>query len=350
MIEKYFLLLWHLFLDSAPYLLAGLVIAGLLRVFIPPEWLGRHLGKHSLVSALKAALLGIPLPLCSCGVLPTAISLYRQKASLPATFAFLIATPQTSVDALLLAYALLGSVFLWAYPLSALWGALLGATALYLLVRSPQLDFTPALACALCHEEGPHRHPWGQKLGAAFRYAFDELFAEMAWPLLIGFLAAALVALLLPPNLAETLETHGWSYPAMLLLGLPLYVCATASIPLAYAFLLKGFSPGSVLIFLMAGPGTNITSLAVLSRIFGKKITMIYLVSLMAAALTAGMLLDHLVPEFTPRTSVLGPEREVYSLGSFLAALALIFLFGRYLVWKKIFKPRSSACGCGCKG
>lgn len=350
MILDYLVILWQMILESAPYLLIGLFIAGLLRAFLPQEFLARHLGNNSLGSAFKAALFGIPLPLCCCGVLPTAVSLYRQGASLSATFAFLVATPQTSVDAILLAYGLLGSIFAIAYPVSALFGAFLTSLAMVIFIKSTSKVLSPVFSCAMCNEETPHTHPFGEKVTFALQYAVTELFAEIAKPLLIGFLAAALVALILPPNLAESLSTHGLTYPAMLVIGLPLYVCATASIPLGYAFLLKGFSPGSVLIFLMAGPGTNLTSLNVLSKIFGKKVTGIYLVALSLAALLSGIILDSLVGEILPKS--LTPKQETLGFLHLLAALILLLLFLYHFTRKRLLgkKNHGPICGCGCGG
>ncbi len=342
MVQAYFEILGHLILESAPYLLFGLLVAGLLRVFLPEGFLARHLGGHTLSGALKAALLGLPLPLCSCGVLPAAVGLYRQGAGLPATFAFLVATPQTSVDAILLAYGLLGGLFALAYPLSALLAALLVALAITFGLKQQATEASsPLLSCACCAEESPHRHTFSEKLTASLRHTVEELFAEIARPLLLGFLLAALVSLILPPDLAHTLSAHGLTYPAMLFLGLPLYLCATASIPLGYALLLKGFSPGSVLVFLMAGPATNVTTLTVLSRVFGKKATAVYLLTLSLSALFCGWLFDHLAGELAPKGST--ETHEHSGLSSILAAILLGLLFLRELVWKRFF-ARTPAC------
>ncbi len=344
MLGAYFQILGHLILESAPYILIGLLIAGLLRVFLPEDFLVRHLGGHSLSGAFKAALLGLPLPLCSCGVLPAAVGLYRQGAGLPATFAFLVATPQTSVDAILLAYGLLGGLFALAYPLSALLAALLVALAITFGTQARQEVPTPLLQCACCAESSPHTHTFSEKLTASLHHAVEELFAEIARPLLIGFLLAALVSLILPADLAQTLSAHGLTYPAMLFLGLPLYLCATASIPLGYALLLKGFSPGSVLVFLMAGPATNVTTLTVLSKVFGKRITSLYLLTLALAALFSGWLFDQLAGDLVPKS--VASARETPGLVSMLAAILLGFLFLRELVGKRFF-ARSPTCHHG---
>ncbi|HFC98463.1 MAG TPA: permease [Thermosulfurimonas dismutans] len=344
MVETYLKILGHLFVESAPYILVGLFIAGLLRVFIPEDFLVRHLGGHSLTGAFKAALFGLPLPLCSCGVLPAAVGLYRSGAGLPATFAFLVATPQTSADAILLAYGLLGGFFALAYPLSALAASVLVALVLTLTTRPRDLSPSSSLSCLCCDQEGPHTHTFREKMRASLRHAVEELFAEMARPLLLGFFLAALAALLLPPDLARVLAAHGLTYPAMLLLGIPIYLCATASIPLGYALLLKGFSPGSVLVFLMAGPATNLTSLTVLAKFFGRRVTLLYLGTLMAAALASGWIFDQLVPSTLLRPRSVSAEGP--GLISVLAALLLGWLFVRELIWKRFSPGPTSGCGC----
>jgi len=322
-IWSYLELLGIIVLESAPYLIIGLILAGFIKAFLPQSFLIRHLGRHSLGSAFKAALFGIPLPLCSCGVLPTAVSLYRQGASLSATFAFLVATPQTSIDAILLAYGLLGSIFAIAYPISALFGALLTSIALVIFVKHKPLSL--GFSCTFCNEETNQAYSFRKKAAFGLQYAVKELFGEIAKPLFIGFLAAPLVALLLPQNFVESLSAYGLTYLAMLIIGLPVYVCATASIPLGYAFLIKGFSPGSVLVFLIAGPATNLATLSVLSHVFGKKITGIYLIALILAALLSGMIFDRLVGEI--RVPELTLESEAYGLWHYLSAAILLLMF-----------------------
>ncbi|QJA06469.1 permease [Thermosulfurimonas marina] len=346
--EKWLLLylsqLGGLFLEAAPYLLLGLLLAGLLRVFVSEDWLSRHLGGHTLKGALKAALLGLPLPLCSCGVLPAAVGLYRAGAGLPATFAFLVATPQTSADAILLAYGLLGGVFALAYPLSALWVALWVALAVRFLVGESPSPSTPLAACACCAAETSHQHTFGERVWTSLLYAVEELLADLSRPLAVGFLLAALVALILPPGLAERLSAHGLVYPAMILVGLPLYVCATASIPLAYTLLLKGFSPGAVLVFLVTGPATNLTSITVLSRLFGLRTVTLYLLALILAALTAGLALDTLFPGLSAKVSPSAPEGP--SLLNTLSAALLALLLLREILWKPLWKDREPGCAC----
>jgi len=344
MIGDYFEILGLIVLKSAPYLLVGLILGGFIKTFVPQSFLIKHLGNHSLGSALKAALFGIPLPLCSCGVLPTAVSLYRQGASLPATFAFLVATPQTSIDAILLAYALLGSFFAIAYPISALFAAFLTSLALIIFVKESPKFSNSVLPYSACDKKNSYVLSLGEKIISALKYTTTELFAEIARPLFIGFLAAAAVALILPPNLAEKLSTYGLTYLAMLIIGLPVYVCATASIPLGCAFLMKGFSPGSILVFLITGPGTNLTSLSVLSQTFGKKVTGIYLISLSLTALLSGMILDYLVGEIQIQNFTL--KSETYGLLHYISAGILLLMFLNNFLQRNFSKSKESCPSC----
>ncbi len=341
MIIEYFQILWKIVSKSAPYLLVGLLVAGILKIFVPQEFLLKHLGRRGIGSNFKAALFGIPLPLCSCGVLPTAVSLFKRGVNLPATFAFLVATPQTSVDAILLAYGLLGISFALAYPASALFAAFFTSLLMLLFLKEDQRSSREVASCPVCESCESHEHGFGEKLSSALRHSLDEVFSEIATPLLVGFLVAALVTLVLPPQLAEVLKKHNLAYPAMLLIGLPIYVCATASIPLGYALLLKGFSLGSVLVFLMAGPGTNLTSLVVLSRVFGRDAVVLYLGSLVAAAVISGVVLDAVSPKVTQTTALLASEEDPSSL-NLLASFVLGILFVRHYAKRLLSPPRKN--------
>lgn len=344
MIWNYLEVLSLIVLKSAPYLLIGLILGGLIKTFLPRSFLIRHLGNHSLSSALKAALFGIPLPLCSCGVLPTAVSLYRQGASLPATFAFLVTTPQTSIDAILLAYGLLGGIFAIAYPISALFGAFLTSLALIIFVKNHSKSSNSSFSCSIYNKKTSYVTYFREKIFSAVRYSVTELFAEIAKPLFIGFLAAAMVTLILPQDLAEKLSTCGLTYLAMLIIGLPVYVCATASIPLGCALLMKGFSPGSILVFLIAGPATNLTSLSVLSKTFGKKVTGIYLISLSLTALLSGIALDYLVDEIHIQGCAL--KSETYSFWHYISAGILLLMFLAQFLWKSFSQSKESCSSC----
>jgi len=300
----------------APFLLFGFFVAGLLYVVLPASWIARHLGGRGGWPTAKAALFGIPLPLCSCGVIPVALSLRRQGAGRGATAAFLMSTPQTGVDSILVSYALLGPVIAAVRPLAALVsGVLCGWT----------VDALPPPAHAVPAEEsaaGP-RLPWWWR---ALRHGFVTLPADIGRELLAGLLIAALLGALLPPNILRNHVPPGW--PGMLLMlavGIPMYVCSTASVPIALGLMQAGVSPGAALVFLITGPATNAAMLGALSKILGRGAGLVYLGCLVATALTTGWVVDRWIlpsfPDAAPVCHVPAPTAAGHA-----AAVALTIL------------------------
>ena len=294
---------WHLLEEASVYVLFGILVAGLMRVFLNPESVAHHLGRGRFASVFKAALLGIPIPLCSCGVLPAAASLRKQGANKGATTAFLISTPESGVDSIALTYALLDPVMTVARPAAAFVAASVAGLAENLFNRKEMDEpVSPDLSCPVdsccdgldCPPEIHNaHHGFSEKLKCGIRYAFKELWNDIAAWFLVGMLLAGLVTTLIP---TEVLGRYlGGGLPSMLIMlaaGIPLYICATASTPIAAALILKGISPGAALVFLLAGPATNITSLTVLYGILGKKTTAIYLASIAVMAVVSGLALD----------------------------------------------------------
>jgi uncharacterized membrane protein YraQ (UPF0718 family)/copper chaperone CopZ len=261
-------------------------------VFVSPELVERHLGGSWFGSVMKAAVFGIPLPLCSCGVLPVAASLRKHGAGKGATTAFLIATPQTGVDSIVVTYSLLGPVFTVFRPLVALVSGVLGG-AVVSLSDDHRNDKDPsAPQCTdVCCSDGAER---AGKLRRMFRFAFVTLPRDLAGALLVGILIAGLISAFVP---AGSLSEHLGSGPLAIMLamavGIPLYVCATASVPIAAAAIVAGVSPGAALAFLMTGPATNAAAVATIWKIMGRRTAMIYLLAVVVTALGAGLLLDY---------------------------------------------------------
>jgi uncharacterized membrane protein YraQ (UPF0718 family) len=294
---------WDLLEEASIYVLFGIFVAGLMRVFISPQTVSRHLGKGSVTSVLKAALLGIPVPLCSCGVLPAAASLKRQGANNGATAAFLIATPESGVDSIALTYALLDPVMTVARPVAAFVTAAVAGVAENVLTKEKQGPIAaPDLSCPVDNccdgfgclpEVHKAHHTFAEKLRAGLKYAFGDLWQDIALWFLGGILLAGLVTTLIPDHLmARYLGGGLQSMLIMLAVAIPLYICATASTPIAAALILKGVSPGAALVFLLAGPATNVTSLTVLSGLLGKRATGIYLGAIMVFSVLCGLALD----------------------------------------------------------
>ncbi|MBN1671390.1 MAG: SO_0444 family Cu/Zn efflux transporter [Kiritimatiellae bacterium] len=282
---------WNALSEMAPYLLVGFALAGALSVLVPPDIVERHLGGRGLGSVFKASLFGVPLPLCSCGVIPVAASLRRHGASKGATTSFLLSTPQTGVDSIFVTLSLLGPVFAVFRPLAALVTGVVGG---FLVDRIDPNGAVPATAedpaCGDCSLlEGESR----SRLRRALRYGFVTLPRDIAKPILAGMTIAALIAAFIPDGFFGALI--GSSFVAMLVMmavGIPVYVCATASVPIAAALIAKGVSPGAALVFLMTGPATNAATLATIWKVLGRRTALIYLATVAVAALVFGALLD----------------------------------------------------------
>ena len=284
---------WFVFEAMAPYLLFGFLIAGFLSVVISPDFVERHLGGRKFMSVLKATLFGIPLPLCSCGVLPVTASLRRHGASRGAATGFLISTPQTGVDSILVTFSLLGPVFAIFRPLVALVGGLLGGMTVSLFEKKGITESHAIEKCdEACCSPDDKRH-WVRK---ALHYGFVTLPEDIGKALLIGLLIAGLISAVIPKDyFAEIIGTGFVAMLVMMVLGIPVYVCATASVPVAAALILKGgISPGAALVFLMTGPATNAAAIATIWKLMGKRTAITYLLTIAVTALGSGILLDYI--------------------------------------------------------
>ncbi len=293
MLQQAGLTFWQTLCEMAPYLLFGFLVAGLLSVFVRPDQVERHLGGRGFWPVAKAALFGVPLPLCSCGVIPVAASLRRHGASRGATTAFLLSTPQTGVDSILVTYGLLGGLIACLRPLTALVTGIVGGCLTNLLASASPGE-APAPACTEpCCQPGPAA---GSRLWRALRYGFLDLPREIGRALLVGLAIAGLIATLVPDRFFEGVFGSGLpGMLAMMAVGIPLYVCATGSVPVAAALILKGVSPGVALVFLMTGPATSAATLAIVWKVLGRRTALVYLGTVAGGALAAGWLLDRCV-------------------------------------------------------
>ena len=281
--------------SMAPYLLLGFLLAGLMHAFVPQNLYRRYLGGNSFRSVLNAALLGIPLPLCSCGVIPTAMSLRKEGASKGATVSFLISTPQTGVDSIIATYSLIGLPFALLRPLAALVTSLFGGC---LVNRFDDKDVC-STSCAAPSEsvDGGVRVSFRQRLQSAFRYAFVEMMQDIGKWLLLGLVVAGLITVFVPDSFfALFADKPLLSMLLVLAFAVPMYLCATGSIPIAVALMLKGLSPGTALVLLMAGPAVNVASMLVISKVMGKKTLLFYLLSIVSGAIAFGLAIDYLLP------------------------------------------------------
>ena len=275
----------QLWLAMAPYLLMGMLIAGVLHVFIGQDFIVRHLGRSALGSIVKATLLGIPLPICSCGVIPVAASLKREGASNSATLSFLVSTPTTGVDSIAATYSLMGPLFTVFRPLAAfISGITIGALHYIFQKEQPPEAFKE------------HHHPKAPvhfRLKEVFRYGFLELVEDIGKWLLIGVILGGILTVAIPGQwVSSALSAPALQFLIMLIISIPLYVCATGSIPIAASLILKGFSPGAALVFLIAGPATNTVTLSFVLSKLGKKAFVIYLGSIATVSVLAGWIFN----------------------------------------------------------
>ena len=281
--------------NMSPYLLFGFLFAGILHIFFKTETISKNLGSSSTSSVVKASLFGIPLPLCSCSVIPAAISLRKEGASRGAVLSFLISTPTTGIDSILATYSLLGWLFM-AYRILAsfLTGVLSGIMA-NMFIKEDNFNIEPEHKCELCGSKNEHAHNILQKIKGIFSYAYGDLLKDTGMPLLVGILIGGVITYFLPESFIETYLGSGFKAMfIMLVIGIPMYVCATASIPIAAALMLKGMNPGAAFVFLVAGPATNIVTMVIVARNLGKISLLIYLGSIALCSITLGLFLDRI--------------------------------------------------------
>ncbi|WP_369434685.1 SO_0444 family Cu/Zn efflux transporter [Psychromonas sp. MME1] len=351
-----------LFLESAPWLILGLILAGMLKVFVPMSWMQKQLGGHGFKSTIKAALLGAPLPLCSCGVIPAAVGLRRSGASKAATTSFLISTPETGVDSIAISYVLLGPFMAIVRPLTAIISAI---TAGLLVGQENHSDSTQtqiknssccsnnqAISSNKCTSSNvskngnkptssccgtdkmPQKKTITTRISDGLHFAATDLLKDTSGWLLIGLFFAALVQTYVPIDFLAKWGDGILAMLAMVIISIPMYICATASTPIAAGLLLAGISPGAVLVFMLAGPATNIATLGVVSSELGKRALWGYLAGVIGVALLSGIIVNYLVatcgfvvtPQIGAESSLL-PKWMINIAGIILAILMGKVLF-----------------------
>ncbi len=290
-IKLYILELINLLNEMAPWLILGFLIAGILHVFFPQKKIHRILGTKSTRSLLYATLIGIPLPLCSCGVIPTGISFYRNGASKGSALSFMISTPQTGMDSIMVTYSLLGLPFALLRPVAALVTGFFGGLAANILdIKSEPAGFN--------NSEGRNQviNPVKNTVYRMLHYAFIEFLGDIVKWLIIGLLIAALFAVVIPDDFfVNYIKSDFLGMLVILAASIPVYVCATSSVPIAAVLLLKGISPGAALVFLMAGPATNVATMTVIGKTMGRKTLITYLITLITGALVFGFMIDNFI-------------------------------------------------------
>lgn len=334
--------LWSVSAELAPWLLLGCLLAGVLHVVVPADMIRRHLGGSRFLNVLKAVLFGVPLPLCSCSVLPAGLALKKDGASDGAAVGFLISTPQTGVDSITASAAMLGWPFAVLKVVAATVTGLAGGLLTNLL--APPNGHAPGPAPRVRAAGG--RRPW-RVVREVVEYGFLEILGGIWRWLLFGLAVSALVSTLVPTDaLADKVWAQG--LPGMLVMlsiGIPLYVCTTGSLPIAAALVRAGMSPGAALVFLMAGPATNAATIAALWRGLGRRATLVYLGTIAAGSLAFGWLFDTVVA-VVPAAGAACHASAVGWTGH-LAAAGLFGLFA-YLAWRELRARRADHAGACC--
>ncbi len=388
--------LLELFIDMSFYMVIGLLFTGFLHAFIKEAWIKNQLGGKSVSSSVKAAVVGVPLPLCSCGVVPMAVYLREQGASKGAVMSFLTSTPQTGIDSLIASYGMLGPVFAIYRAVAAFVSGIITGFLTELFDKAPKKaastccchskkeepvvesscccqskkeepvvessccchskkeepvaessccchskkeeNSAPKASCC-CHSQEPKKTP--SEMGVAarcvemFRFAFVEFLDKITVNFIIGLLIAALIATLIPADLFAVISNPWLAMLLVLVIGIPMYICSTASIPIALTLMMKGLSPGAAFVFLFAGPATNIASIAVLLKAFSKKSIAIYLASISGCALVFGYVLDLLfgdaVKADLEQLQCCDDSLLKVTVAGIFAVLLLLSLYRRYV-------------------
>ncbi|MBN2081908.1 SO_0444 family Cu/Zn efflux transporter [bacterium] len=321
---------WQVLAEMSPYLLLGFLFAGMLSVWVPANLIERHLGGYGWWPVLKASLLGIPLPICSCGVIPVAASLKKHGASRGATTSFLLSTPQTGVDSIFVTLSLLGPLYAIYRPVAALITGVVGGVIVDAVDRTDNNGSQVKEVCtdACCNPENQD-----SALKRIWEYGFITLPRDIGKTLLVGLLIAALISAIVPEGFIPESLSGIWAMLAMLVLSIPMYVCATGSVPVAAALIATGFSPGAALVFLVAGPATNAAAITTIWKILGPRATITYLAVVAAGAFGGGLALNALFSA----TSLPVMQHGMFMLPAWInhASAILLLALLAYVLWPR---------------
>jgi uncharacterized membrane protein YraQ (UPF0718 family) len=314
----------------APYILFGLIFAGFLHELVPDSLVKNHLGDNSILSVVKATLFGIPLPVCSCGVIPLAAGMKKSGASNGATLSFLISTPITGVDSILATYGMFGWIFtLYRVVTSMIISIVAGILSNFYTQEVELEPVTELKSC--CSGDSCNSYVQEQRFSLlrVFKYAFETLLKDIASPLLLGLILGALITTFIPENLSQILLEYTWfSYLIAIIIAVPMYVCATASLPIAAGLILAGVSPGAAFVFLSAGPATNTVTMGVVKKMLGSTTLYIYLGSIVVGSMLFGFGLDYLLADVSAKELVhMDEEASFLAIGASILLWSFILYF-----------------------
>ncbi len=358
--------------EMAIYILIGLFFAGLLHELVPASLIQRHLGRDNVASVIKATLFGIPLPVCSCGVIPLATAIKKSGASNGATLSFLISTPITGVDSILATFGMFGWVFtLYRVITSMIIAIVAGIANNYLCsapAEAPKAAFSAAATAAAvrpvafgtapfhtaqtvksCCSTPPKPETQDAKrfsFAAAMRYGFGTLFGDIAKPLFWGLMAGAAITALVPEDLSTLLSQYPWlSYLIVVAIAVPMYVCATASLPIAASLILAGVAPGAAFVFLSAGPATNTVTIGVVKKMLGTRSLIVYLGTIIAGSILFGVTMDLIFDAAHIDIKALLHDHEEAGIAAVASSVAMWLLLLYYLFKGYWSKKTASCCG-----
>lgn len=344
---EYLELILKMAVDMGFYMMIGLLLVAFTNLLLKKEFIADHLGSNDLWAVTKASLLGVPLPLCSCGVIPAGMYIKEKGGSDSSTVSFLVSTPQTGVDSIVATYGMMGLTFAWFRPVAAFISGIFTGTLVRLFGRKNSRKDTEAAlvkleedcngACGCCESDCDSveetQVSFKNRFRESFRFTFGEFLSDISIHFLIGVVVAFLIMLLVPDDLIVSLGLQGGivAMLAMVAIGLPMYICSTSSIPIALSLLAKGISPGAAFVFLFMGPFSNIASLTVLSKKFGRRTMILYIAGAVISALAFGFLLDELAgvltfPDFSQIMN-LSHEGAAGIVRYLLAGIFYIFVF-----------------------
>jgi uncharacterized membrane protein YraQ (UPF0718 family) len=343
--------LWKYLLMSAPFLMFGLLISGFIHSFVSTERIKKAMGGKGILGVIKASLLGIPLPLCSCAVIPTAATLKKNGASNSATSSFLISTPESGVDSIAMTYGMMDLPMTIIRPVAAFFSAFV-AGVLQIFFNSEEVEIKEEKkSCCKMSKQTPAQLSFSQKLVKMFRFGFFELIDDMAFWLALGIVAGAFIDFIVPANFFDGLG--GWTGRfAILAIGIPLYICASATTPIAASLVMKGMSPGMALLILLVGPATNISNILIIGQYIGKKGVVLNVIAIALVALGMSFVVDYLYASqswpLNFRVSMHGHEHT--AMWEYVLAIVFCLLLGKSLLMKELpkllkrFEKKKSCC------
>ena len=335
------------------YILIGLILAGILKQLVPSNFVSKHLGSNSTLSVIKATIFGIPLPVCSCSVIPLAKSLQKEGASRGAVQSFLISTPITGIDSIMATYSFFGWIFtIYRVITSIIIAIIVGLIENIFSFNGSSKQNQPKFSLSLSKKQPINSFSFKAQscnntccateskkskfsIKKVFDYAFNVLFKDIAKSLFIGLVVGALFTTFLPKDILSTIyENKIFTYILVLIVAMPLYVCATSSLPIAAAFLISGMSPGGAFVFLSAGPATNSITMGVVAQMFGKKSLIIYVATIAILSIFFGFLLDFYLDKL--EISTINNSIEDINLINIISSMIMAILMIYYIVKERV--------------